>query len=173
MNASKRLITSLFLAGGIALAAAPTLHAEHEKGHGMGMGMHSEAGKKCPMGGMDRHGGGMMGGMMGGGHDLQPRFLRGLDLTEAQQDKVFDILYPLIPEQRKHHKEARDLRQQQKDLTLSKDYDAGKLKKLVEAEAKSHSEHKLKMAAAHNKIYQLLTDEQKAKVAEKMEQRHH
>ena len=167
MKASKRLITSLFLAGGIALAAAPALHAEHEKGHGMGM--HSEAGKKCPMGEMGRHGGGMMGGMMGGGHDLQPRFLRGLDLTEAQQDKVFDILYPLIPEQRAHHKEVRELRQQQKDLTLSKDYDAGKLKKLVETEAKSHTEHKLKLAAAHNKIYQLLTDEQKAKVTERLE----
>lgn len=165
MKASKHLITSLFLAGGLALAAAPVIHAE--PGMGRGMGMHSEAGKKCPMGerGMKgHHGGGMM-----GEHGMKPRFLRGLDLTEAQQDKVFDILYPLVPEQRKHHKEIRDLRQQQKALTLSKDFDAGKLKKLVEAEAKSHSEHKLKLATAHNKIYQQLTDEQKAKVAERLQ----
>lgn len=170
MNVSKRLITSLVLAGGLAIAAPALTLAEPGMGMGPGKGM--SMGKQCPLAGTSHYGkqghcgkqghGGMM-----GGHDLQPRFLRGLDLTEAQQDQVFDILYPLIPAQRSHHKAARDLRQQQKALTLSPDFDAGKLKKLLDAEAKSHSEHKLKLATAHNKIYQLLTDEQKAQVAER------
>lgn len=173
MKASRHLITSLFLAGGIALAAAPVLHAEPAGQQSMGSLMQQDGGKKCPMdhrGG--KHHGGQHHGMMGG-HDLQPRFLRGLDLTDVQRDKVFEILYPLMPEQRAQHKQMRDLHQQQRDLVLSDGFDAGKLKKLLDAQAKAQGEFRVKMATAHNKIYQLLTAGQKAKLAERQQQHKH
>ena len=179
MKATKHLITSLFLAGGLALAATPALHAEPAQARAH-MQMSGDAKPSCPMAGQWKHHGGkhhsgkrhggQQHGMMGS-HGMQPHFLRGLDLTEAQRDKVFDILYPLVPEQRAHFKAVRDLKKQQHDLVLSKDFDAGKLKKLVEAENKAKTDFRVKMATAHNKVYQQLTDEQKAKIAERKARR--
>jgi len=175
MKPTKRLLTSLVVAGGIALAAAPLTQAETGSPgmHMRGMAM----GDSCPMSGMGRggkhgHGAGMMNdrGMMGG-HGMMPRFLHGIDLTEEQQDKVFAILYPLMPGEREHHKAVRELKQQQKALTESANFDAGKLKKLLDAEAKAHAEHKLELAKAHNKIFQLLTDEQKTTLAQRQQAR--
>lgn len=162
MKSSTRLFASLLLASGMTFAlAGPTLA---ESGMGMGKGM----GKQCPM--KSAHGGGMNHGGMGH-FDHVPPFLHGLELTEEQRDKIFDITYAQIPEMRKLHKELRDLHQQQKTLPLSAEYDAGKMKKLVDAETKLHAEKMLKMAETHNKIYKLLTDEQRKELAERKEKR--
>lgn len=163
MKSSTRLFASLLLASGMTFAlAGPTLA---ESGMGMGMGMGKGMGKQCPM---KSHGGGMDHGGMGH-FDHMPPFLRGLDLTEEQRDKIFDITYAQIPEMRKLHKELRSLHQQQKALPMSADYDAGKMKKLVDTETKLRAEQMLKMAETHNKIYQLLTDEQRKELAERKE----
>ena len=101
-----------------------------------------------------------------GDMDHKPPFLHGVDLTEEQRDKIFDITYAQIPVHRTFRKEMHKLHQQMHQLPLSADYDAGKMKKLVDAQTKLQAEHMLKMAEAHNKIYKLLTDEQRKELAE-------
>lgn len=165
MKSSSRILASLLLASGLAFAT--TSMAEHRHDH--------EQTKQCPgKSGMGMMGGGMMGGsMMGkgmqggmGDMDHKPPFLRGIDLTEEQRDKIFEITYAQIPVHRTFRKEMHKLQQQMHELPLSADYDAGKMKKLVDAQTKLQGEHMLKMADAHNKIYKLLTDEQRKELAE-------
>ena len=158
MKSSSRILASLLLASGLTFAT--TTMAEHR---------HDQA-KQCPgKSGMGMMGGGMMGkGMHDGMGDMdhKPPFLRGIDLTEEQRDKIFDITYAQIPVHRTFRKEMHKVQQQMHQLPLSADYDAGKMKKLVDAQTKLQAEHMLKMAEAHNKIYKLLTDEQRKELAE-------
>lgn len=158
MKSSSRILASLLLASGLTFAT--TTMAEHR---------HDQA-KQCPgKSGMGMMGGGMMGGGMMGGMgdpDHKPPFLRGVDLTEEQRDKIFEITYAQIPVHRTFRKEMHKLQQQMHQLPLSADYDAGKMKKLVDTQTKLQAEHMLKMAEAHNKIYKLLTDEQRKELAE-------
>ena len=164
MKSSSRILASLLLASGLTFATT-TMAEQHR---------HDQA-KQCPgKSGMGMMGGGMMGGgmmgkgMMGGmgDPDHKPPFLRGIDLTEEQRDKIFEITYSQIPVHRTFRKEMHKLQQQMHDLPLSADYDADKMKKLVDAQTKLQAEHMLKMAEAHNKIYKLLTDEQRKELAE-------
>lgn len=164
MKSSSRILASLLLASGLTFATT-TMAEQHR---------HDQA-KQCPgKSGMGMMGGGMMGGgmmgkgMMGGmgDPDHKPPFLRGIDLTEEQRDKIFEITYSQIPVHRTFRKEMRKLQQQMHDLPLSADYDDDKMKKLVDAQTKLQAEHMLKMAEAHNKIYKLLTDEQRKELAE-------
>ena len=104
-------------------------------------------------------------GMMGG--DRLPPFLHGLQLTDAQRDKIFDITYAQIPTMRNQGKQLRDLHRQAMELTLSPDYDAGKLKKLVDAEVKLQVQQQLARAETDHQIYLLLTDDQRQQLAKR------
>ena len=158
MKKISRIATALMLAGGLSLAAVPAVQAE--SGHERGMGKH------CPMERMGHHG-------HKGGHDhfRDGGFFKGLDLTEAQRDKMFEIKHALAPAKRTYFKESRKLRQQQKELVQSASYDSGKMKKLVEQETKLLAEHRLRMADAHNRMYQVLTEEQRKQLTERQEKR--
>lgn len=168
MKKTSRIATALLMAGGLTLMAAPAVQAEPGFERGMGMG-----GKHCPMAEMMGHQGmGSMQGHKGGyGHDRSAGFLRGLDLTEAQEDRIFEIQHALAPAKREYHKEIRKLRDQQRELVQSASYDSGKMKKLVDQETKLTAEHRLTMAEAKHKMYQVLTEEQRKQVAEREAQR--
>lgn len=167
MKNVSRIATALLMAGGLTLVAAPAVQAEPgvERGMSMGMGM----GKHCPMAQMGHHG--MKGHKGGYGHQRGAGFLKGLDLTEAQEDRIFEIQHALAPAKREYHKEIRKLREQQRELVQSASYDSGKMKKLVEQETRLTADHRLKMADAKNKMYQVLTEEQRKQVAERQAQR--
>ncbi len=161
MKRTTRITSALLLATGLTLAAVPVLHAESE----FRPGMPGMMGKHCPMGEMGYHG--MKGHHGGERHGRKADFLKGLNLTEAQQDKIFEIKYALEPAKRTYHKEIRKLRGQQRELELASTYDSGKMKKLIEQETKLTAEHRLSMADARNKMYQVLTDEQRKQVADR------
>lgn len=165
MKNVSRIATALLMAGGLTLVAAPAVQAEPGVERGMGMGM----GKHCPMAHMGHHG--MKGHKGGYGHQRGAGFLKGLDLTEAQEDRIFEIQHALAPAKREYYKEIRKLREQQRELVQSASYDSGKMKKLVEQETRLTADHRLKMADAKHKMYQVLTEEQRKQVAERQAQR--
>lgn len=165
MKKTSRIATALLIASGLTLAAVPAVQAEPGFERGMGA-------KHCPMAQMGHHGMGDAKGHRGRyDHDFGAGFLKGLDLTEAQEDKIFEIQHALAPAKREYHKAIRKLREQQRELVRSTHYDSGKMKKLVEQEAKLTADHRLKMAEAKHKLYQLLTEEQRKQVTEREAQR--
>ncbi len=93
-----------------------------------------------------------------------PPFLHGLDLSEAQQDKVFAILLanaPLIHEQEKlAHKSGKELHA----LLDSDQYDEGKIKALADTEAHAMAQLMLLHARGMHQILALLTPEQRTQL---------
>lgn len=102
---------------------------------------------------------------MGGGP--VPPFLHGLNLSEAQRDKIFSLLHaqaPLMREQAKTaHKAQADLRA----LATSGEYDDAKAQALAESGARAMAEMAVLHARSDHQIYALLTPEQR-KQAEEM-----
>ncbi len=162
------LVRPLLLAASVALAAPlgaladpppPPEHAidgpEHE--HGM---------MQCPM-----HGGGPGGGMMGGhmmhggmmfdGDDGVPPPLRHLNLSDAQQDKIFNILHSQAPQSRELHKAIRNAHNGLHELLTGGAYDDGKAKKLADALGKAEADSALLHARTHHQILEVLTPEQR------------
>jgi Spy/CpxP family protein refolding chaperone len=109
------------------------------------------------MGAYERRG--MFGGMFGGGQ--MPPFLRGLNLNEAQRDKVFELLYAQVPIMRTKVKEIQSSRFALHNLALSEQYDENKAKELAENNARAIAEMEHTTASTNNKIYQILTPEQR------------
>lgn len=151
MTRSQKIIASLLLAGGIAVTVPFAVQAR-------------------PGGpGGDWGGPGMMQGergMFGGGHHMH-RLLRGLDLTEAQRDQVFSLLHAEAPAMREKAKELRKLRMELQTLALSDTYDEAKAKSLADAGARVMADMAQQAARTGNKVYQLLTPEQRKALEEK------
>jgi Spy/CpxP family protein refolding chaperone len=105
-----------------------------------------------------------------GGHRLH-RLLRGLDLTEAQRDQVFQIMHQQMPAAREKMKALREGRQALRDAAMGQAYDAQQVRALADAQAKHLSDLIVMRTETFNKVYALLTPEQQAKVAEWKEQR--
>lgn len=108
-----------------------------------------------------RHGGPGEQGLRGGA------FLRGLDLTEAQRDKVFAVMHANAPAMREQGKILRATRGELAKLALSNDYDEAKVKALTDRSAQAMSTIAQLRARGMNEIFRTLTPEQQAKVIER------
>jgi protein CpxP len=99
--------------------------------------------------------------------DMMPALpmLRGLALTEAQRDQVFDILHAQAPLLREKAKAARRAQEELRSLALSARYDEAEAKTLADAGARAQSELALLRAAGEHRIYMALTDEQRERLA--------
>jgi Spy/CpxP family protein refolding chaperone len=117
--------------------------------------------------GMGPHGPEGMLPMMGG----LPPFLHGLELTEAQQDKVFTILYAEIPYLREQGKAARKAHEALRALTQSAQYDDARAAALAQAGAQAMANITLQHVRTEQKLLALLTPEQRKQLAE--HQPHH
>lgn len=139
-----------FLAvAGIALAV-PLTAAAFQGSHG---GHHG-----C--GDFAAHGGpGMHGGMM-------PPHLRGLNLTEAQRDKVFEIMHNQAPAMRDKAKAWRKAEDDLRALAAAPDYSDAKARSLADAAAKAKSEMTLARVKAERQVFEVLTPEQRKQLAE-------
>jgi len=160
----KRMVLAAALAGALPLAAlAQPAPGGDGPGMGPGMGMHQHRGEGRPDG--------MRGGMgMGEGmHGHGAGFLRGLDLTDAQKDKIFAIHYAQMPQMRDKFKIVRKSHEDLRALTTSPQYDDAKAKALADAGARAMADIALLKARSEHDIYALLTPEQKAQ-AEKNRQ---
>ena len=101
------------------------------------------------------------------GGEKMPRMLRGLDLTEAQQDKVFALMHEQAPAMREKAKEMRAARIAMRDMMMSDKYDEAQVKALTERSAQAMAEMAQMRARSANEIYKLLTPEQRKTLQER------
>ncbi|HEV7817225.1 MAG TPA: Spy/CpxP family protein refolding chaperone [Janthinobacterium sp.] len=121
---------------------------------GPGMPMHGHSGRP-PRGG---HGGPGEGGA---------RFLRGIELNEQQQDKVFAIMHAQAPELRDQHKIVAKSREALHALSTSGKYDDAKAVALTQAAAQAMARITLDQVRTKQQILAILTPEQRQKVAQR------
>ncbi|MDE2202876.1 MAG: Spy/CpxP family protein refolding chaperone [Burkholderiaceae bacterium] len=130
----------------------------------------------APLSPMPR-GPGMMGrgaGQMGpiGPHGMGPHhgganFLRGLNLTEAQRDKIFAIEYAQMPEAREQRKAIDHARRDLRAMVVSGQYDEARAHALTDALGRAVAREAQLRAQAGVKIMQVLTPEQRRQVGER------
>lgn len=149
----KRFLTAASVALAIPLSAAA--FAGHDGGHGgCGAKVH---------GGPGHH---MMGGSM------MPPHLHGLNLTEAQQDKVFEIMHAQAPVMRDKAKALRRAESDLRALTTAPDYSEAKARALADSAAKAMSEMTLARARADRQVFDVLTPEQQKQLSEAKQTEH-
>ena len=103
---------------------------------------------------------GMHAGRMG------PHYLRGLNLTEAQRDKVFEIMHaqaPLMRDMAKAHQKAEE---ELRTLAAAPDYSEAKARALGDALGKSVADMAQARVKADRQIFDVLTPEQRKQLAE-------
>jgi Spy/CpxP family protein refolding chaperone len=108
-----------------------------------------------------------MGMPMPGEFDPIPPYLRRVQLTDAQKDKVLEIMHRVAPTLRSKEREARRAQQELRDLALSDAYDNAKARHLADTSARTKAGVILVLADADNQIYRLLTAEQRTQIANK------
>jgi len=159
MKAPSRYVVALLAASGIALALPLAVQARPMMD---GPGCHGHTS-------MDRGGRGGEFGMFGGRHG--PAYLRGLNLTEEQQDKIFNLMHAQAPAVRAKVKELRDARSNLEALTRAPSYDEAKVRALTDKAAATMAELARLHARSEHQIYQLLTPEQRQELAERKDRR--
>jgi Spy/CpxP family protein refolding chaperone len=103
-------------------------------------------------------------GMHGG--EMPPPYLRSLDLFEAQRDKVFAILHEQAPTMRERIKSLSRAEAELRHLAAGPDYDEGKAKVLADQVGRAMSEVALLRAHTDHLIFDVLTPEQRKRLAE-------
>jgi len=160
-------LKSILLAASLALAAPVGAFADSMPGappdrdaDGPGRG-HEMAGCMMGHGMSDMHHGE---DMLGDG-DAIPPMLRHLQLTEAQQDKVFAIVHAQAPQAREFRKAIRKAYRGLHELVTGTNYDEAKAKALTDALGKATADSALLHARTHRQIFDVLTPEQRQMLA--------
>jgi Spy/CpxP family protein refolding chaperone len=91
-------------------------------------------------------------------------FLRGLDLSEQQRDRIFEIMHRQAPALREGAKAIGKMRQELGTLAMSAQYDEAKARSLSEALAGASAGMALERARAANAVWQVLSEEQRQQV---------
>jgi protein CpxP len=120
------------------------------------------AGGHCGKGG----GSGRGNGRGKGGHIM--RMLMDLDLTDAQMTEVSSIMKEQCSDKKANREKMRELMKAKKDLVMTESFDEAAVRKNAEDVAAMQVEMMVKKAKVHNQIFNVLTDEQKAKLKTKM-----
>ena len=105
-----------------------------------------------------------------GGGAMMP--LRGLDLTEAQRDQIFKIYHEQAPALREQMKTLRDARRDLSQAAGGERYDAERVRAAAEAQGKAVTQLALLRAQTMQRVREVLTPEQRAKLKERFERRH-
>jgi periplasmic protein CpxP/Spy len=100
----------------------------------------------------------------GGQHGMPP-FLHGLDLSEAQQDKIFELMHQQAPVMREKAKAADQAKAALHQLALAENYNESQARTLAQSAANAESEMALLRIRNEQKIYTLLTAEQRQRFA--------
>lgn len=122
----------------------------HGPEQGPGFGPH--------MGGMPPFGGPGMGG--------RPPFARGVELSDAQQDKVFAILHAEKPYLREQARAAAKAHEALRDMGGADKFDDAKAASLAQAAATAMANIALQHVRTERKLLAVLTPEQRKKQAE-------
>ena len=100
-----------------------------------------------------------------GGEMMLPH-LRGLNLSEAQRDKIFEIMHAQAPLMREKAKAVRKAEDDLRALAAADDYSDAKARALADAAAKAISEMSLARARAERQVFEALTPEQRKQLAD-------
>lgn len=87
--------------------------------------------------------------------------LRGMDLSEAQRDKIFALRHALAPAMREQAKVARDAQRQLAELARAERFDATRATELAASKARAHAEMARLRAENQHAVLQVLTPEQR------------
>jgi Spy/CpxP family protein refolding chaperone len=133
---------------------------EHGDGPGHMQGMHG-----CGMAMGHEHGPMMGHDEMFGDDGEVPHALRHLQLSEAQQDKIFAIMHGQAPQARELRKAMHKAHSALHELVTTGPYDDAKAKALSDSLGKALSESALLHARTHHQILDVLTPEQRQELA--------
>jgi len=128
-----------------------------------GAGMPPPPGLDGPRGG--RHDGPRMDGPGPFGHGAG--FLRGIELTEAQEDKIFTILHSQAPYLREQHKAEEKALRALHELRDAAKFDDAAASRLAQAAAQAHANITLAEIRTHQKVLAVLTPEQRKALDER------
>lgn len=159
--------------GGVAADAPPPgIEGGHAgMAHRPGLGMQGGMGGPGPHpGGMEQHGpqGAEFGPPPGGPGMMPPPFLHGIDLSEAQQDKIFTIMHGQAPYMREQGKALHKAHEALRNLAQSAQYDDAKASSLSQAAAQAMSNLELAHVRTDQKVLAVLTAEQRKQVELRM-----
>lgn len=108
-----------------------------------------------------------------GGHQHERgegmRFMRRLDLTDAQRDQVKNIFQEQAPAVRERMEAARKAQQELRSMALSPNFDSARARDLADTAAKAQADAAVLRAEGMSKVYALLTPEQRQKLEERRE----
>jgi Spy/CpxP family protein refolding chaperone len=151
--ATRTLAASLLLAGSLSAFAAPPADGDPHF-NCAGPDSHFRGPPPGPPQGP------RFGAFPGEGWGGPPPFLRGLHLTEEQQDKVFAIVHAAAPALRDQEKALRKAREALRDLNESTQYEESRVKGLADTAAKADSQLTVLRARTEHEIRAVLTPEQ-------------
>jgi len=142
--------------------AAPTHAAFHERGSA------NEPGLPPPR---DERGGRPFGAALLG--LPQPMWLGDIQLSEAQEDQLFKVLYAQLPTLHEQEKTLRHAHEELRALPFVDKYDAARVKTLTESIGRALATLELTKATTENRIFALLTPEQRKQVQEHLSRQPH
>jgi protein CpxP len=106
-----------------------------------------------------------LGHAAGGMHEMRAlRWLRQLDLTEAQRDQIFSIFHDQAPATREQMKLVRRAREALRRAALAPGFDRAQARSLADAEGKALSGMALMRAETMSRVAAILTPEQRKKL---------
>jgi Spy/CpxP family protein refolding chaperone len=146
----KPYLRNLLVAGGLAAGLAGAGALAQDRGPAAEPGMRAVHGM--------HHGGGQ-------------RWLRGLDLTEAQRDQVFKIFHEQAPVMREHAQAAREASRELRAASTSPNFDRARARAAADAHAKALAEMAFLRADAMSRVVALLTPEQREKLQQRQQRR--
>jgi periplasmic protein CpxP/Spy len=145
----KPYVRNLFIAGGLAAALGGAAALAQERAPGAEPGFHAMHGR--------HHGGG-------------ERWLRRLDLTDAQRDQVFRIYHEQAPVMREHANAARAASRELRAAASAASFDRARARALADQQAKALAEMAFLRADATSRVVAILTPEQRQRLQELREQ---
>ena len=154
--------TALGLLAALSLTA---MAAPPEAGEGCdpqgrhGGAMYGMAGAEGHHGGRMGHGpmGGHMGGHMGG---LSPRMLQSLQLSDAQRDKVNELMQAQAKSMQEQMSQHRARHEQLDQLSRAPSFDAAKARALADEQGQQMAQHLFQRVQLQSQLRALLTPEQ-------------
>lgn len=96
-----------------------------------------------------------------------PPFLLGLNLAEAQQDKIFDIVHAAAPALRNQWKALHKARQSLRELAHSAQFDAARASALAQSVGDAQRQLELLQVRVDHDVFATLSSEQQSKVRER------
>ncbi|HWW69561.1 MAG TPA: periplasmic heavy metal sensor [Duganella sp.] len=165
MKTKKLSVHKLLLALAVALPlCAATGASANESGDDHPAMMHGGPDRDGPDSGPRMHGG--MPPFGGPGMGGPPPFMRGVELSEAQEDKVFAILHEEKPYLREQGKAAAKAHEALREMAGADKYDDAKAASLAQAAATAMANIALQRVRTEQKLLAVLTPEQRKKQAQ-------